>query len=185
MTQAAAPASQPSQEKWPIFRLAAIALAYCCAQSIAFLFADNKDLFMSVWPPAGVCLAALLLSPRRLWPAIAATIFVVGNAVNLFQHLPLLNSLGFMSANIIESLGCAWIITRFCGHGVRFDRVKEVLMLLLAATLVNAGSACVGAGVAAMVSGAAFGPFWLKWLVADGLGILLITPFIILCCDLR
>ena len=159
--------------------LTGIALSYFAAILASFLFPDDQKIFMTVWPAAGVGLASLLLSPRRLWPAIILVLFIVGNAANLIEHRPLFNSFGFMSANVLESLGCAWLITRNCGYNVRFDRVKEVVALIAATTLVNAGSACVGAGVAHFVSGASFGDFWRTWWVADGLGLLIITPAIV------
>lgn len=166
-------------------KILGIALAYFFASFVSFLFPDTQKVLMAVWPPAGVGLAALLLSPKRLWPAILLAIFAAGNAANLIQHRPLLNSLGFMTANVVESLGCAWLIIRICGDSVRFDRVKGVVALIAGSTLVNAGSACIGAGVAALTSGVSFGTFWFTWWVADGLGLLIITPLIVEFSDPR
>jgi len=138
---------------------------------------------MAIWPAGGIGLAALLFNPRRLWPAIIFVLFVAGNTADLIQHRLLLDSLGFMTANVMESLGCAWLITRICGNDVKFDQVKDILALVGAAIFVNACSACIGAIVASNVSGTEFFHSWLIWWVADGLGILLITPVIVLCCD--
>ena len=164
-------------------RLFVIALAYFFAFFISFLFPDTQNILMAVWPASGVGLAALLLSPRRLWPSIALVLFIAGNAADLFQHRLYINNLGFMTANVMESWGCAWLISRICGQRIRFERVKDVLALILAATMVNACSACLGAGIATLTSGTAFGHNWLIWWVADGLGILIVTPLIVTWSD--
>lgn len=156
-----------------------IALSYFLAHFVSFLFPDAENVIMAIWPAGGIALASLLLNPRRLWPAILISLFVAGNTADLLEHRLLLNSIGFMSANIVESLGCALLITGICGEKVRFDRVKDILALILGATLVNACSACIGAGVATMTSGAMFWKFWLTWWISDGLGILIITPLIV------
>ena len=159
--------------------IACIGAAYFLAHQIAFLFPDTEKVLMAMWPAGGIGLAALLLSPVRLWPAIIAVIFIAGNTANLMAGRPMVGSLGFMTANILESLGCAWLILRTCGKNISFNRVSEVLALLSAAVMVNAVTALIGAGTAHVVSTAPFWNFWHTWWVADGLGILLVTPLIV------
>jgi PAS domain S-box-containing protein len=159
--------------------LAPIALAYFAAHFIALLFPDAEKVLAAVWPPGGIGLAALLLAPRRLWPAILTTLFIAGNSANLISGRPLILSAGFMTANVLESAACAWLISRWCGDDVKFVRVKEVLALIAAAIFVNALTSFIGAGTAALTGKAQFWHFWLIWWVSDGLGILLITPLIV------
>jgi PAS domain S-box-containing protein len=160
-------------------RVVFVALAYFAAHQVAFLFPDAEKILAAVWPAGGIGLAALLLSPRRLWPTLLAALFVAGNAANLLEGRPLFNSVGFMTANVLESLACAWLIVRWCGEGVRFSRVKEVTALIFAATVVNAGTSFIGAGTATLATVAPFWSFWETWWVADGLGILLVAPLIV------
>ena len=174
--QSTVPASTPKHDA---LKLAVIALAYFFAHQVAFLFPDAGKVLAAVWPAGGIGLAALLLSPRRLWPAIATTLFVAGNTANLLDGRPLVNSLGYMTANVLESLACALFILRWCGEHVTFTRVKDILALLCAATLVNAATALLGAGTAALTTAAPFWSFWGTWWVADGLGILLVAPLIV------
>jgi PAS domain S-box-containing protein len=84
-----------------------------------------------------------------------------------------------MTANIAESWACACLIGYWCGDKVKFTRSREVMALLIAATIVNAATACIGAGTAAMTHVSPFRSFWLMWWLADGLGLLLITPLIV------
>src|ERR1035437_9142149 len=166
-----------------IIWIAFLALAYFLAHEWAFLFPDRQKVLAAVWPAGGIGLAALLLSPRRRWPAILLILFLAGIAADLLSGRPLLASVGFMTANVIESLACAWLISRWCGEAVRFDRVKEVLALIVSATAVNACTATLGAGTATLTSASPFWNTWQTWLVGDGLGILLITPLIVTWSD--
>jgi|GEM_PF-6817223 PAS domain S-box len=160
-------------------RLTLIGLGYFAAIKLALLLPDAEKILAVAWPAAGIGLAALLLNPRSLWPGILAVIFLVGNAGNLLGGRPLPNSLGFMLANILESLCCALFIQRMCGERVRFTRAREIGALLAASAGVNAGTALLGAGTATLAAGTAFREFWLTWWVADGLGLLLVTPLIV------
>ena len=160
-------------------RLASIAIAYFAAHLIAFLFPDAEKVLAAVWPAGGIGLAALLLNPRSLWPAILVALFVAGNTANLLSGRPLFNSVGFMTANILESLTCAWVMVRLCGPCMRFTSVRGVMALIAVATLVNACTAFVGAGVAAFSQISPFWDFYKTWWIVDGLGILLVTPLIV------
>ena len=162
-----------------ILQLATIGVAYFAANKVALLFPDLEDILTAVWPAAGVGLAALLLSQRRIWPRILVVIFISGNAANLFSGRPLFNSLCFMTANCLESFGSAWLITRLCGDSIRFNRVREILALVCAATIVNAGTASLISVFAVKAGIGAFKPFWITWWVSDGLGLLIITPAIV------
>lgn len=162
-----------------VVRIAAFALAYFLAHWISFYFPDSQKILMAVWPAGGIGLAALLLSPRRQWPALCAALFASGILADAFGGRPLAICLGFMTANILESLGSAWVITKFCGDTVTFTRVREVGVLACAAAGVNAVTALIGAGTAAFASHALFWHFWKSWWISDGLGLLLIAPLII------
>lgn len=160
-------------------KLALIALAYFLAHKISFFFPDSAKVLMAIWPAGGVGLAALLLSPRRLWPAILVTLFAVGYSADLLAGRSAVGSLGFMTANVLESLSCAWCMTRWCGPDVRFARIREISALIFAASVLNACTALLGAGAAVLAHAESFFEFWLAWWISDGLGILLVTPLIV------
>ena len=159
--------------------VAVVGVAYFLAFRLAFLYPEAQRVVSAVWPVAGVGLASLLLTPRRLWPALAGAMFVVGSAANLSVGMTLVASFGYMTANVAESLGCAWLITALCGGQVRFAKVREVLALLAGATVVNAVTACVGAATGTLTSGTPFTVIWKTWFVSNGLGLLLVTPLVV------
>jgi hypothetical protein len=142
-------------------KLGLIAVAYVLAHQISFWFPDTAKVLMAIWPAGGIGLAAPLLFPRRLWPAILITLFASGYSADLLAGRPALSSLGFMIANILESLACAWCLTRWGGDNLRFARTREISALFFAATVLNAGTACLGAGAAELTHAATFFDFWL------------------------
>ena len=139
------------------------AVVYLLAHHLAFYFPDTENILMAIWPAGGIGLAALLLIPRRLWPITIAALFIAGNAANLSIGRPLFNSLGFMTANVLESFGCAWLIIRICGDKVRFKRIREIVALFLAAIFINAATACIGAWTASSAGIESFWTFWRTW----------------------
>jgi PAS domain S-box-containing protein len=156
-----------------------VAVAYFLAHSIALLLPDAAKELTAIGPAGGIGLAALLLNPRRLWPAIVATLFVAGCSADLLAGRSALVSLGFSTANLIESLSCAWCLRRWCGERIRFVRIREISALAFVATVLNGLTACLGAGLAVFPHGAGFLDSWRTWSISHGIGIVLLTPLIV------
>src|ERR1019366_6511501 len=117
--------------------IAFLALAYSLAHEAALLVPSAQKVVAAIWPAGGIGLAALLLSPRRRWPVLLSILFLASILADLLFGRSLLAGIGVMTANVIESLAGAWLISRWCGEAVRFYRVKEVLALIACATAVN------------------------------------------------
>ena len=171
--------AQPDTGKTAVSTLVQFGLpsfVYFASQVLAFRFPDSFGLIAAIWPAAGIALASLLLSPPRVWPALLGCLFVVGLGANLTTDRPLVASFGFMVANVCETAWAAWLITRLCGRKVRFARTNECLALAGAVFAVNSVTSLIGAGAAWLALGAGFWDFYKTWWVADGLGMLLVTP---------
>jgi PAS domain S-box-containing protein len=160
--------------------LGVIALAYFLAYELASLFPDSAHVLVAVWPAGGIALAALLLNPRSLWPSLLSVIFITGVLAHLLSGRSFVTGMGYMTANVLETGLSAWLITRLCGPRITFTRVNEIVALILAATVVNADTAFVGAGTAMLAGGKPYWGFYKSWWIADALGILLVTPLIVL-----
>ncbi|MEA3247902.1 MAG: MASE1 domain-containing protein [Gemmatimonadota bacterium] len=131
-----------------------------------------------LWPPAGIFLAALILLPRRDWPALLAG-SLLGNAVADSQHgaTPWLAVTG-SAVNALEQGVAAWVVTRFGGERMRLRTLRELSVFVFGAVvLANAATALLGALVLRSY-GAGPTPLigWWRWWAGDGMGMLAIVP---------
>ena len=174
------------QRRRDLLTLLGFALAYYLAHCIAFFFPDASHIIMLVWPAAGVGLAAFLLTPRRLWLGLTLVFYAVGIAADIrWAHRSLLTSAGYMTCNMVESIGCAaWILWRNQPFR-KFNRTPEILALIVGALGLNALSSCIGAETSALTCGAAFLHSWQSWYVADGLGLFLVAPFLVVWSEVK
>jgi PAS domain S-box-containing protein len=162
-----------------------LAVACFLASEGAILFSHAQQVLAPVWPASGVGLAALLIGTRRRWPAILLTLFLAYISAGLFSASHLIASVGFATANVVESLASAWLISHWCGASVRFSRVNELLALIFCATAVNASTSFLGAGAATLACASPFWTLWTTWWICNGLGMLLVAPLILAWFDFR
>jgi integral membrane sensor domain MASE1 len=87
-----------------------VATAYTAGALFAF-WVLNAPLGIAVlFPPAGVSVAALILSERWDWPWVLATVFATEMTVDTLQGYPLPAALGFATANTVEPLVSALLV---------------------------------------------------------------------------
>ena len=168
-----------------LLRLLIWAITYFFAAKLGLALVIQPEGLASIWPASGVALAALLLSQKREWPAILSVIFTVNAASNLLSGNSVLVSLGFAFSNSLEPFVCGWVITRFAGWPITFYRVKDAIGLALVAIIVNAFTAMIGALVPTLGFGSDYWLVWRVWWSADGLGIFIVTPFIVIWANER
>lgn len=168
-----------------LLHIGLVAGAYLLSYRISDFIPDDGWIFTSIWPPSGVGLATLLLSPFELWPLLGLVLFAVGYGVGVFDGPGVVGSIGFATSNTLESVLGALLIRQLAGGRVRLRTVREVLGLLAVVFGVNAVTAVVGAAAAVPYFG---GTFWGCWVISwtvDGMGLLLVTPLILTWSDWR
>src|SRR5213078_618097 len=79
---------------------ALIAVAYAIGAELSWQSFSSGAAFG--FPPAGITVAALLLTERRRWPVVIAAIVVAEISVDLQHHLTPLVALGSAAANVVE-----------------------------------------------------------------------------------
>jgi diguanylate cyclase (GGDEF)-like protein len=174
--------SQPIRRIGLLVLLAAV---YYFAARVGLRFAFINSSVTTVWPPAGIALAAFVLYGYRIWPAIVAAAFLA----NVSTTGAVLPSIGIAIGNTVEGLLGAYLVNRFARGGRVFDRVRDIFRFtVLAALLSTMVSATIG--VASLAAGgllawSSASRVWLTWWLGDAVGDIVIAPALILWIGVR
>ncbi|MFD3517641.1 MASE1 domain-containing protein [Streptomyces sp. NPDC058657] len=173
---------------WERFRLSweavlktlAVALLYYAAGRLGLLggLTVESATVTPIWPPTGVAVAALLVYGMSVWPGIALGSFLVIASLTTPQPTTLITVAGNTIAPV-----CACLMLRAVGFRLGISRVRDGLALVflggLGAMLI---SATTGVGLQVVTGGLGTGEFWsvwLAWWVGDAMGVLLVTPLLL------
>jgi diguanylate cyclase len=165
-----------------IWLTAAVGLTYCLAAYVGLIFSRSAGNIATLWPPNGVLLAALLLARANLQRPLLIVGAAASMAVNLITQHGLPASLVLTLGNISEVWLAAQLMQRFgAGDDIFFRASGTVQFTLLAGLLAPACSGALVAGLLWMfnLETRAFST-WTRWFSSDALGILIITPMVML-----
>jgi diguanylate cyclase (GGDEF)-like protein len=169
-----------SQSLRRVALLLGIAAVYFLAAKLGLHFAFINSSVTTIWPPAGIALAAIVLFGYRVWPAILGAAFLA-NFTTTGHVLP---SIGIAAGNTAEGLLAAYLVNRFARGGRVFDRVGDILRFtVLAALLSTTIAATIGVlslAVGGLVSSAEAPRVWLTWWLGDAVGDIVVAPALIL-----
>lgn len=151
-------------------------LAYYAAAVTALALTKGQDGIATIWPSSGVLLSALLASSRRhaRWHIGAAALASL--VANLGLNNSLLISVGFTAANMMESSFAAWLLLRRRDGRISFADPAGLVGFCLAATIATIASASIAACFVPPPSLV----FWFSWFSTDLLGILVVTPLVMI-----
>jgi PAS domain S-box-containing protein len=154
-----------------------IAAAYVLAAQLAFQVGTVHMIVASVWPPAGVALAVLLLFGLRWWPGLLLGAFVG----NLLIGVPASLSAAFCVGNTLATVFGVTTLSRM-GFSSGLHRVRDALLLIGVAVVSPVISATVGALALHLLAGAPgvdLPTLWINWLTGDAIAIMLVTPLLL------
>ncbi|MFN0153414.1 MAG: EAL domain-containing protein [Gaiella sp.] len=160
--------------------LVALAGGYGALALVTFQLAEaGSPVF---FPAAGLTLAAFSLLPARWWPVAAAVVVATEISVDLQRGLSLGGAAAAAAANTLEPMLGALVLQRLNGRPPRLESLAHIRGLLVA---VVAGSALGGAIGAAGLVATGLTESWPRaaftWMVADGLGAIVLAPPLLLC----
>lgn len=148
---------------------------YALFSIAAFKLFGALTIGVTFFPPAGLTLAFLHLTPIRRWPIVLAAAAAAEVLVDLSQNQGR-EIIGFTLANTIEPAVGA-ILLRRIAPSISLTRWRHAAGFALAALV--AGPA-VGAAIGATTIQEVFGKPWHRtfghWWVGDGLGVLVVAP---------
>lgn len=160
--------------------IASIAIIYFLTAWASMLLLFKPEGIAAVWPASGLFLSALLLTRRDLRPWLAGALFISIFFAERLAGTPLLISVIYAMAFTVEALLSCWLLHRFVGDPFSFKRVRDVTAWLALSVLFSNILMSVPAGVAGLLSGGgSFLKGWFCSAASDGVGNLLVTPFVL------
>ena len=132
-----------------------------------------------IWPPTGVAVACLLIFGMRSLLGITLGVLLVVMSITSLQPAVI----GTIAGNTAAPV-CAYLMLRRVGFRTDLSRVRDgVALVFLGALASMLISASVGVGLLVLLDkldASGFWPVWLAWWVGDAMGVLIVTPILLL-----
>lgn len=151
-------------------------LAYYVAARFSILLSAGDPTFVTLWPPSGVLLAAVLISSRHLVALHVMSAAVASFFINMQAGHPLPLSIAYTTVNVIEPLAASWLLGLRRYSKLSFLDPSILLDFCLAALL----SSTLCATMASVITPGSSMTLWVSWILVDLLGMLIVTPLLLL-----
>ncbi|GAB4183178.1 MAG: hypothetical protein Fur006_19880 [Coleofasciculaceae cyanobacterium] len=173
------------QDRTTFWQVVLLAIAYFSVSRLAVSVSSLPGGTTPIWPGAGLNLAAILLLGYRVWLGAFLGEFI--HTLSLQQGLTTAGFLVSLSAaigNISETLLAAYLIQRFIKDRPLFGRVRDAFyFVVLAGSISPLASATIGVTGLCLVGKApwtAYAEIWRTVWIGDAVGILVLTPVLLL-----
>jgi signal transduction histidine kinase len=161
---------------------ALVGLAYFLAARLSIGLVLKPEGVAVFWPAAGISSGILIAlgSRRARWP-VAAGVILATIAIHQLTADPLWAGIALGLSNAAEALITAELIELYFGTNFHFDRVVQVLGLLVAAIIGTVISGIGGAVTYRLFNGpsAEVLTTWQHWFESDAIGIVTVAPLVI------
>jgi integral membrane sensor domain MASE1 len=141
----------------------------------------------AVWPPSGIAFAAVVLVGRRAWPGILLGAFLAnfwdyfsGTDPRMATHFVV--SAGIAVGSTAQALLGGWLVQRWIGGSGILDRTRSAFRFMGIALLVCVVASTTGVTTMCLVHFAPWAHYgfnWRTWWVGDTIGILVVTPLVL------
>lgn len=156
-----------------------LAAAYLVTALLVTKVLISNNPISPIWPPVGVALAGLLLAGARFWPGIAIAAFIIQF---VFVSDNPLSAVLATAGTVAEALYCHWWLSKKTDFSSSFHRLNDFRHLIIAAlpgTLIAASIGSVALLITHRITNDQWAAVMFQWWQGDLLGILLITPLIL------
>jgi len=125
------PGLDASSVRWVLF----VAVGYYLAARLGFAFTLRPSPLSTLWPPNALLLAALLLTPSRLWAWLLLAALPAHLLAELQSGVPVAMVLGWYASNCSEALIGAALVRAFVPGPLRLDTLASTATFLLCGVL--------------------------------------------------
>ncbi len=127
------------------------------------------------WPTNALLLAVLLLVPRRVWPVLLVTAYVIVGLLDLQYGNSIISASWIQLGNVVEVLVAVSLVSYLFGGTPQLNGSKALVQYWFAIILASIVAAFVGAL-------ALQGDYWLHWrlwFLSDSFPLLTLTPAVL------
>ncbi|HEX6938380.1 MAG TPA: MASE1 domain-containing protein [Longimicrobiales bacterium] len=155
---------------------------YLVAVRLGLLLGPIEQTAMTFRPAAGVGLAAVLLWGNGVWPGI----FVAQLAADVVSGAPGAAALASAAGNAVGALAGGYVIRRIAGPDSRFERLRDMLALLIVpvgSTALIPTIGLAGHALAGLVPWDRLHTLWGAWWLGDFAGTIVAAPALLVWAD--
>ncbi len=169
---------------WRYFaEVVALTVVYVGSAKLAELSTGASELVSPVWFPAGITQAALLLLGRSLWSGVLLGEFFGSLSAGVPWTVACGTAIGYtLQALLGTELARRWRVQPSLG------RLRDVFGFIIGAvmlsTLVGSTLGVTSLFLAGQLDGIDFGVKWWTWWLANAMGVLIVTPVLLVWCSL-
>ncbi len=174
--------SVPAEIEWA-FKSLILAGAYTVFGRIALLLAIPLGYATSVFPPAGIAMAGVLIWGYRVWPGVLLGSIALNVSVKAFTFDTVQSAMFIGLASTAQALLGAWLLRRFVGIPILLDDVASVgKFVLLSGPIACLTAATFSITALAVVGSIHLDPafYWFTWWVGDTIGVLVFLPLMLI-----
>jgi diguanylate cyclase (GGDEF)-like protein len=165
-------------------RVLLLAAGYFATALIGLSISRQAGNVATLWPPNGMLVAALLLSRRSRFADVLLAGVLGSLAANVFNGNGLVAAGSITAANLVEAIVASTIIRNRTGSRRLFQQSDDVVVLIIASIIAALTAGTLSATSAALLSGAPFASIFIKWVIGDVLGLLVVMPIAVIVHDL-
>ncbi|HEX7976999.1 MAG TPA: MASE1 domain-containing protein, partial [Gemmatimonadaceae bacterium] len=146
-----------------VIAAALTSVAYLLGTKLGLALTFRSDAAAILWPPNAFLLAALLLSPVRIWWILLLAVLPPHLAVELKGGVPATMAIAWYVSNCLEALIGAAIFRAWVARGHETDTVRSFGVFMLGATFfATFVSSFLDAGFVSLIGWKA-DPYWDVW----------------------
>jgi PAS domain S-box-containing protein len=160
-------------------RAALFGIAYYLLAELSRFLSDPGSPYITLWLPAGLYMAGMLLADMRSWPWLALGVLPANYAFDLLHRSPSFLIAWFYAANTTQAVVGAWLVRRFVARRPELVSLKELSGVLGCTALVAPAVAATVGALAITHSGFidSFFAAWKIWWWNSVSSVLAVTPF--------
>ncbi|WP_230993041.1 MASE1 domain-containing protein [Streptomyces endocoffeicus] len=159
-------------------RLVTVAALYYAGARIGLLQELVRGQVTPLWPPTGIALACLLTLGPMAWPGVALGAVAVNAPIGPSP----LAVLAIVAGNTLAPV-CSYLLLRRADFRPAVDRLRDALVLVflgaLAGMLISATVGTAALLLSGALAAADFWTAWSVWWTGDAMGVLVITPVLL------